>query len=122
MIKKGLFLTFADFFLALAMVGVFLPLLPTVPFLLLSAWCAVRGSEKLHQWLLNHPQFGDMIREWEEHGAMSRRSKIVSITMITVSWFIMYALSVNPWVLGFLVVLFLGVGTYIITRPEPELN
>ena len=109
----------AYFFLALATVGVFLPLLPTVPFLLLSAWFAVRGSDDLHQWLLNHPRFGKILRDWEEQGAMSRKSKVLSVSMIIVSWIIMYLLAVNVWVLGFLVLLFLSVSVYIIKRPEP---
>ena len=117
--KKIVSLGMAYFFLGLGMIGVFIPLLPTVPFLLVSAWFAVRGSEDLHQWLLNHPRFGQMLREWEEHGAMSRRSKIIAVSMIILSWLIMFVLAVNPWVLGFLVLLFLSVSAYIISRPEP---
>jgi uncharacterized membrane protein YbaN (DUF454 family) len=118
-VKKIVSLGMAYLFLGLGMIGVFVPLLPTVPFILLSAWFAVRGSEDLHQRLLNHPRFGEMLREWEEHGAMSRRNKIIAISMIILSWLIMYLLAVNPWVLGFLVLLFISVSAYIISRPEP---
>jgi uncharacterized membrane protein YbaN (DUF454 family) len=120
--KKIMSLGMAYFFLGLGMIGVFIPLLPTVPFLLLSAWFAVRGSDDLHQWLLNHPRFGDMLREWEEHGAMSRKSKIMAVSMIILSWVIMYLLAINPWVLGLLVLLFVIVSVYIMTRPEPRHN
>jgi uncharacterized membrane protein YbaN (DUF454 family) len=118
-VKKIVSLGMTYLFLGLGMIGVFVPLLPTVPFILLSAWFAVRGSEDLHQRLLNHPRFGEMLREWEEHGAMSRRNKIIAISMIILSWLIMYLLAVNPWVLGFLVLLFISVSAYIISRPEP---
>ena len=50
--------------LALGLVGIVVPGLPTVPFVLLAAWAAARGSTKLHRWLLAHRQFGPMIRDW----------------------------------------------------------
>ena len=51
------------------------PGLPTVPFVLLAAFAAARGSQRLHGWLLAHRQFGPMIRDWQAHGAVSRRAK-----------------------------------------------
>ncbi len=55
--------------------GAFLPLLPTVPFLLLSAYCFSRSSERLHVWLVNHPVFGPAIADWRERGAISLKAK-----------------------------------------------
>lgn len=59
----------------LALVGVVLPLLPTVPFLLLAAFFFARSSPRLHNWLLSHPQFGPMIEDWMRSGAISPRGK-----------------------------------------------
>jgi uncharacterized membrane protein YbaN (DUF454 family) len=71
--------------LALGIVGIALPLLPTTPFLLLSAFCFGRGSERLQEWLLAHPRLGPPIRDWRERGAISRRSKaLASLAMILV--------------------------------------
>src|SRR3546814_11452510 len=61
--------------LGLGLVGVVVPGLPTVPFVLLSAYAAARGSERLHRWLLAHRVFGPMIVDWQVHGAVSRRAK-----------------------------------------------
>ena len=68
--------------LALAFVGIVLPVLPTVPFLLLAAWAASKGWPALERWLLNHAHFGSHIRGWRERGAVSRRAKwLASVTM-----------------------------------------
>ena len=56
--------------LGLGLVGIVVPGLPTVPFVLLSAYAAARGSERLHAWLLAHPRFGPMIRDWQAQGAV----------------------------------------------------
>jgi uncharacterized membrane protein YbaN (DUF454 family) len=63
----------------LATLGVFLPLLPTTPLLLLAAACFVRSSEKCHRWLLEHRVFGPTIRDWQEKRCISRRAKIISL-------------------------------------------
>lgn len=61
--------------LVLGAAGVVLPLLPTVPFVLLAVFCFARSSEKMHQWLLEHRVFGPGIDRWRQHGAISCRAK-----------------------------------------------
>ena len=67
--------------LALGIAGIFLPLLPTTPFLLLSAWLFVRSSPRLYAWLTNHPRLGPYIRNFRENRAIPLRVKIVSVTI-----------------------------------------
>lgn len=79
-------------FLALAVVGVFLPLLPTTPLVIVAAACFARSSEKWHRWILQNPTFGPLIRTWEERRCVSVRVKVIAITsMLTVGgysvWF-----------------------------------
>ena len=71
--------------IALAVIGVVLPLLPTVPFLLLAAWAANKGWPELEAWMLNHAHFGPHIRSWRERGAVPRRAKWLATVMMTVS-------------------------------------
>jgi uncharacterized membrane protein YbaN (DUF454 family) len=68
--------------LGLGILGIFLPLLPTTPLLLLAAWCFVRSSPRLYDWLLNHPRLGEYIRNFREHNAIPLRVKIVSVTLV----------------------------------------
>ncbi|MBE6213258.1 MAG: DUF454 domain-containing protein [Rikenellaceae bacterium] len=68
--------------LGLGILGIFLPLLPTTPLLLLAAWCFVRSSPRLYDWLLNHPHLGEYIRNFREHHAIPLRVKIVSVTLV----------------------------------------
>lgn len=70
--------------LATGIVGIFLPLLPTTPFVLLAAFCFSRGSTRCEHWLLNHPRFGPMVRDWREHHAIPLRAKQLAWTMMTI--------------------------------------
>lgn len=91
------FRVFGFVFLGLGTLGVVLPLLPTTPFILLSAACFARSSEKWHRWLLANSTFGPMIRNWEENRCISRRVKIIGIlSMILVGGFsIFYVVESN---------------------------
>jgi hypothetical protein len=66
----------------LGTVGIFIPLLPTTPFLLLAAACFTRSSRRLYRWLMNHRWFGTYIRNYREHHAITRTTKILAITLL----------------------------------------
>ena len=68
--------------LILGIIGVFIPLLPTTPFLLLSAAAYFRGSERLYNWLINHKYLGTYIRNFREHKAIPFRAKILSVSLL----------------------------------------
>lgn len=113
-------LILAYLFLALAIIGVTLPGLPTVPFLLLTAWFAAKGSKCLHRWLYAHPILGKLLIDWEQQGAVSRSSKGMAITLLTASWVIMYLRVGNPWLMAGLAVLFIVIIAFLLSRPEPQ--
>ena len=71
--------------IALALVGIVLPVLPTVPFLLLAAWAASKGWPALEARMLNDPRFGPSIRHWRDHGAVPRRAKWLATVMMACS-------------------------------------
>ena len=69
-------------FLALGIVGIFLPLLPTTPFLLLSAACYARGSRRFYNWLLNNRLFGTYIRNYREGRGIKLRVKVLALAVL----------------------------------------
>lgn len=81
-VRKGLLTAIGVLAVGLAAAGVFLPLLPTTPFLLLAAACFVRSSDRLHQWLITHRWFGPYIRNYREHKAITKRAKIVTLLLL----------------------------------------
>ncbi len=71
--------------MGLAVIGVILPLLPTVPFLLLAAFFFARSSDRLHNWLLSHPTFGPFISDWNQSGAINLKAKrLATLSVIAV--------------------------------------
>lgn len=83
--------------LGLGIVGVVVPGLPTTPFVLLAAWAAAKGSRRLHAWLLAHPLFGPMVRDWQERGAVSRRAKRAATLTMAVCAVVMFLTAPKAW-------------------------
>ncbi len=86
MISRYVLIGLGSIFLGLGVLGVFLPVLPTTPFVLLAGACYARSSERLHQRLLNNRVLGPSIREWDENKSIGRRAKITAILMIVASF------------------------------------
>jgi len=105
--------------LALGVIGIVVPGLPTVPFVLLSAFAAARGSQKLHDRLLAHPQFGPMIRDWQAHGAVSRRAKRLAVSMMAACAVIMFLTSPRWWMAATGTAIMTLVAIWLWRRPEP---
>ena len=112
-------LLLAYFFLALAIIGIILPGLPTVPFLLLTAWFSAKGSDRLHGWLYSHPHLGKLLIDWEQQGAISRSSKVMAFLLLILSWATMYQRIDDIWIMTGLAVLFISIMVFLISRPEP---
>jgi len=115
--RNYFYLIFAYFCAGLGIIGAFLPLLPTTPFLLLAAWAATRGSPELHRWLLEHPRFGPPLAAWEANRAVSRPAKVMACTLMGASWLLMFLITDSPVVPSITGVIFLTVAAYLISRP-----
>jgi hypothetical protein len=76
---RWLFLLLGLVFVAIGVAGIFLPVLPTTPFMLLAAACFARSSERFYNWLLSHRIFGATVREWQQHRSIPRRTKWFAI-------------------------------------------
>ena len=104
--------------LALAVIGALVPIMPTVPFVLLAAWAATRSSPRLAHWLETHPRMGPYIRDWRQGGVVNRPAKWVATVMmamgaVTMSFF------VRPWwVPVSAITIMAGVGIWLWLRPE----
>jgi uncharacterized membrane protein YbaN (DUF454 family) len=98
MLARSLYQLLGFVFLVLAVLGVFLPLLPTTPFLLAAAGCFARSSARWHAWLLANGTFGPMIRQWEANRCITLRVKTIAIiSMLVVGGFsIFFAIDYRP--------------------------
>ena len=101
-----------------AIVGVALPLVPTTPFLLLAAFAFARSSPRLHAWLLGHKRFGPLITNWREHGAISPRTKLVSVGVMAAMPPLSFGLGAPLWTVLLQAAILLGSATFILTRPN----
>lgn len=105
--------------LLLGILGVFLPVLPTTPFILLAAACYARASERFHGWLLRHETFGPTIRNWEQYRSVAPRTKRIAITMMTLSIAAsIYVVREHLWLQAMLAVIAVSVGTWMWRLPE----
>ena len=82
---KVVYIALGTLSLVLGILGIFLPLLPTTPFLLLTAALYCKSSDRLYQWLLNQKHLGPYIRNFRENKAIPMRAKIVSISLIWIT-------------------------------------
>ena len=103
---------------ALGVIGIFLPVLPTTPFLLLAAWSFSQGSKRLHQWIMSHPTLSPPIKDWQTHRSIKRRVKILaSISMLAV-FALTLSMSVPGWAVTAQALILTAVSVFIWSRPE----
>ena len=106
----------------LAFIGIFIPGIPTTPFLIVALWAFAQSSKKFHAWLLNHKRFGTVLRNWESHKVVPIKAKILMVILqITAVAMIQYSLN-NIFITIGLAVLLLCVASYVISLPSKVLN
>jgi uncharacterized membrane protein YbaN (DUF454 family) len=103
---------------ALGVIGIILPLLPTVPFLLLAAFFFARSSTRLHEWLLSHPKFGPFIDDWNRSGSISLREKRLATLSVASVFGLSLALGVASFVVIIQAITLSCVMLFIWTRPS----
>lgn len=114
---KALWATAGVISLAFGFIGIVLPLLPTVPFVLLAAFCFARSSERLNEWLLDHQVFGPLIEDWRRSGAIQPKAKLAATVSILAVFSISLALGLSPRLLLIQGVVLGLVLLFIWTRP-----
>lgn len=101
----------------LGILGIALPLLPTVPFFLLAAFCFARSNPAWERRLLDHPRYGPPLRQWRERRAISRKAKLAALTAMAATIALSAAFAGWPWVMAPVIACTLS-GAWIWTRPE----
>ncbi|MEO1968459.1 MAG: YbaN family protein [Sphingomonadaceae bacterium] len=114
---RRVYLAAGIFFVALGAVGAALPLLPTVPFLLLAVYCFARSNPEWERKILDHPHWGPQIADWRERKAISRRAKTLAITSMAIGAAVTYFTLGEPWYFISIAVLVIA-GSWIATRNE----
>ena len=105
--------------LALGIIGIFVPVLPTTPFVLLAAGCYARASTRFHRWLTRSRVFGPMIREWQRHRSIRYRTKLFAIAMMASTLAVSIVFFVEPlWLKAGLAVFGVALGAWMYRLPS----
>lgn len=117
-LKKAIYLTVGIISLAAGLVGVFLPVIPTTPFILLSAWCFFRSSERLFQWVVSNETLGPTIQNYHEGKGIPKNTKIRAVGMmwLTITLSVYFFIS-NTYLIAFLYIIAIGVSIYLYKLP-----
>ncbi len=113
--KRYFFIALGSISFVLGFIGVFLPVLPTTPFILLAAYCYARSSEKLSDWLLNKSVFSGYLRDYLKNRAIRKNIQIFSLLTLWLTLFISIVLISNPYLKVFLLVVGLGVSIHLLS-------
>ena len=101
----------------LAALGAFLPIMPTVPFLLVAVFCFARSNPAWEKKILDHPYWGPQVKDWQERRAIARRAKLAAITAMSAGVVFTWATLGHPWYLISIAILVVA-GGWIATRNE----
>ena len=102
----------------LGIVGAFVPVMPTTPFLLVALWAFGKSSPRLQNWLYNHPRYGPTLRDWFEHGAISTRVKIIACVAMASSIPVVYHVSQSPTAVAIHGTIIVATAIFILSRPS----
>lgn len=116
---RAIYLLLGLGFTALGVVGAFLPLLPTTVFLILAAACFAKSSPRMEAWILDHKDFGPLVRAWRENGAIPRKAKVLACAGMA-GGFVLFFLSVHPkpWLALLVAVALAACALFVVSRPS----
>ena len=113
---RRLLIVAGTFFLVLGIIGIFLPILPTTPFLLLAAWCYVRSSKRFYNWLITNKWFGTYIKNYQEGKGVPLKVKVLSIFFLWLTILLSAIFIINNFYIRIILILIaVGVTIHILT-------
>jgi uncharacterized membrane protein YbaN (DUF454 family) len=116
---RYVYLVIAYAALAVGIAGVFLPLLPATPFLLIAVWAGSRGSQRVHDWIFEQPRFARLINDWREQGAVPLGAKWLASIMMIASYLTLIWSGASWLLLLGMAIFFSCIGGFLWTRPNP---
>jgi len=117
-LKKTLFIIAGTVCLLVGAIGVFLPVLPTTPFLLLAAACYYKGSERMHRWLLNNKWFGNYIKNYKEGKGISMKGKLFTLSLLWITICYSVLVIISTLVIQIILVgIAIAISIHVITLP-----
>jgi uncharacterized membrane protein YbaN (DUF454 family) len=118
---RGVLFAAGSLCFVLAVLGIFLPLLPATPLFIAAAACFARAYRPLHQWMLDHRWLGPMLRDWYRHRSLPYRTKLVAIATMLVSFGVSIAFFVRPaWLKAGLAVCALALAAWLYRIPSRD--
>ena len=106
-------------FLGLGAVGIVVPGLPTVPFMLIALWAFARSSRRFHDWLYGHPVFGPPLQNWHEHRVIPMKAKVLAVLTMAISvTYMMFFTTMAPWLKGGVLAIMVVGGVFILRQPS----
>jgi len=127
-VVRFVYVTLGSLFVALAVLGIFLPLLPTTPFLLLAATCYAKGSERFYDWLMEHKWLGPYVKPFRSGKGMPLRAKVVTLSLMWLAMSSSAYFFIKPiFIIVLMVVVGIGVTIFLLRMPtlqisEPEME
>lgn len=118
--RRIVYLALGWFMVALGVIGAILPIMPTVPFLIVAAAAFARSSPELEARLMNHPRFGKSLRHWREQGAISTPAKLLAVAAMVCSFVsVMIFGAAFVWLQVAIGLTLLACSVFVVTRPSP---
>jgi len=105
--------------LACGVLGAVLPLLPTTPFLLVATYAFARSSPRLHAWITTHPHFGPPVLHWNTEGAITRKAKILAVSVMAITFGLSVVMGASWTILAIQAVVLGCAAGFVVSRPSP---
>jgi uncharacterized membrane protein YbaN (DUF454 family) len=117
---RWLLIFFGTLFVGLGIIGIFLPILPTTPFLLLAAWCYSRSSKRYYNWLISNKRFGKYIKDYREGRGIPIKAKITAISLLWITILISVIFIVNYRLIQIIMIITAAIVTIYIISIKPK--
>ncbi len=117
--KRYVLLIIGWFFVALGAIGVFLPILPTTPFLIVALWAFSRSSKRFHHWLYTHRWYGSYLVAWDQHRVIPIQAKVMAVVFMALGWGFFTVFIAQGWLLPAIIgTIEVLVAIYVCSKPS----